>query len=119
MDRRQFLMAMGAASTALLASSCKPKGGRRTALPYLVPPEEEIIPGVPFYTASTSTDCPGLSGVIVKSYDSGPVRANLRLKPVLPSTSLKPVALSPSASSITKSRKGCAASVFCPSTWVP
>ena len=67
MDRRSFLKIAAATSSAVVAASC----GRspEKALPYLVPPQPERIPGLPVFYHSTCTECPANCGLVAKVYD--------------------------------------------------
>jgi len=73
MKRRDFFKLMGIASGAAL-TACKVDNADRKLLPYLVPPEEGIIPGVPRYIRSTCMECPGLCGINIKIRDDKPVK---------------------------------------------
>ena len=64
---------MGIASGAAL-TACKVDNADRKLLPYLVPPEEGIIPGVPRYIRSTCMECPALCGINIKVRDDKPVK---------------------------------------------
>jgi molybdopterin-containing oxidoreductase family iron-sulfur binding subunit len=64
---------MGIASGAAL-SACKVNNADKKLLPYLVPPEEGIIPGVPRYVSSTCMECPAHCGINVKILDDKPVK---------------------------------------------
>ncbi len=73
MKRRDFFKIMGIASGAAL-SACKVNNADKKLLPYLVPPEEGIIPGVPRYVCSTCMECPAHCGIHVKLLDDKPVK---------------------------------------------
>jgi len=63
--RRDFLKIIGVAGgTAVAASSCSEPFEQ--IIPYVIPPEG-IVPGLPYYYASTCTECPAGCGVKVKT----------------------------------------------------
>lgn len=64
---------MGIASGAAL-SACNVNNADKKLIPYLVPPEEGVIPGVPRYANSTCMECPAQCGVSVKIRDDKPVK---------------------------------------------
>src|SRR3990172_6194906 len=66
MQRRDFLKLMGLASSSTLIPSCDFKKETEKLIPYLLPPEEEIIPGQAFYYKATCTECPASCGISVK-----------------------------------------------------
>jgi Fe-S-cluster-containing dehydrogenase component/anaerobic selenocysteine-containing dehydrogenase len=73
MKRRDFFKIMGIASGAALAA-CKVNKTDEKLLPYLVPPEEGIIPGVPRYARSTCMECPAHCGLNIKIREDKPVK---------------------------------------------
>jgi Fe-S-cluster-containing dehydrogenase component len=73
MKRRDFFKIMGIASGAAL-TACKVNNADEKLLPYLVPPEEDIIPGVPRYARSTCMECPALCGLNIKIRENKPVK---------------------------------------------
>jgi molybdopterin-containing oxidoreductase family iron-sulfur binding subunit len=73
MKRRDFFKIMGIASGAAL-SACKVNNADKKLLPYLVPPEEGIIPGIPRYVRSTCMECPAQCGINIKIRDDKPVK---------------------------------------------
>jgi len=73
MKRRNFFKIMGIASGAAL-SACKVSNADKKLLPYLVPPEDGVIPGLPRYSRSTCTECPANCGIEVKIRDDKPVK---------------------------------------------
>lgn len=73
MKRRDFFKMMGIASGAAL-SACNTNNADKKLIPYLVPPEEGVIPGVPRYANSTCMECPAQCGVSVKIRDDKPVK---------------------------------------------
>ena len=63
--RRDFLKIIGVTGgTAVAASSCSEPFEQ--IIPYVIPPEG-IVPGLPYYYASTCTECPAGCGVKVKT----------------------------------------------------
>lgn len=74
MDRRTFLKIVGGASGAAAAGSCGMDKGTEYLIPYLVPPDEEIIPGEAIYYNTTCTECPAGCGVTVKVMEGSPVK---------------------------------------------
>lgn len=73
MKRRDFFKIMGIASGAAL-TACKVNNADEKLLPYLVPPEEDIIPGIPRYARSTCMECPALCGLNIKIREDKPVK---------------------------------------------
>jgi molybdopterin-containing oxidoreductase family iron-sulfur binding subunit len=74
MDRRTFLKIVGGASGAAAAGSCGVDKGTEYLIPYLVPPDEEIIPGEAIYYNTTCTECPAGCGMTVKVMEGSPVK---------------------------------------------
>lgn len=74
MNRRIFMKLVGGASGATVATSCGVDKGTEYLIPYLVPPEKEIIPGQAVYYSSTCTECPAGCGLSVKVRDGSPVK---------------------------------------------
>ncbi|MCU0284993.1 MAG: 4Fe-4S dicluster domain-containing protein [Acidobacteria bacterium] len=73
MKRRDFFKLIGVTSGAAL-SACKVDNIDRKVLPYLMPPEEGIIPGIPRYVRSTCLECPAHCGLVVKLFDDHPIK---------------------------------------------
>jgi len=73
MKRRDFFKIMGVASGAAL-SACKVDNADKKLLPYLVPADEGIIPGIPRYVRSTCMECPAHCGIAVKMRDDKPIK---------------------------------------------
>jgi len=69
MKRRDFIKLIGIASGATVTASCGLDKGAEKLIPYLVPPEDEIIPGEAFYYNTTCTECPANCGLSVKVVD--------------------------------------------------
>jgi len=74
MDRRDFLKIMSAVSTATLMSSCGVERGTEKLIPFVVPPEEDYIPGEDYFYSSTCTECPANCGVSVKVREFTPIK---------------------------------------------
>jgi Fe-S-cluster-containing dehydrogenase component len=74
MDRRGFMKVIAGASGAAAAGSCGADRGTEYLIPYLVPPEEEIIPGEAIYYNTTCTECPAGCGLSVKVRDGSAVK---------------------------------------------
>ena len=66
MNRRDFIKFLGTASGATLVTSCRLKEGTDKLIPYLIPPEDEIVPGQAIYYSTTCTECPAYCGVSAK-----------------------------------------------------
>jgi molybdopterin-containing oxidoreductase family iron-sulfur binding subunit len=64
---------MGVVSSAAL-SACKVDDADKKLLPYLVPPDEGVVPGVPRFVRSTCMECPANCGIEVKVLDDMPVK---------------------------------------------
>ena len=80
MKRRDFLKVLGMASSATVLSSCGVEKGTEKLIPYLVPPEDGIIPGEARYYSSTCTECPANCGVSVKVVEGLPQSVNGKLQ---------------------------------------
>jgi molybdopterin-containing oxidoreductase family iron-sulfur binding subunit len=65
---------VGGASGATVAASCGADKGTEYLIPYLVPPENEIVPGEAVYYSSTCSECPAGCGISVKARDGWPVK---------------------------------------------
>lgn len=74
MDRRSFMKIVGGASGAAAVGSCGVDKGTEYLIPYLVPPEEEIVPGEAVYYNTTCTECPAACGVRAKVRNGFPVK---------------------------------------------
>ncbi len=66
MQRRDFIKTIGVASTATIATSCGLNDNSNKLIPYLVPPDEEILPGMSIYRSSSCTECPAGCGISAK-----------------------------------------------------
>ncbi|MDH3217354.1 MAG: molybdopterin-dependent oxidoreductase, partial [Candidatus Krumholzibacteria bacterium] len=69
MNRRDFVRLMGLASGASLINSCGLERQSEKIIPYLVPPDEGVIPGKAVYTRTTCAECPAGCGVSAKTVD--------------------------------------------------
>jgi anaerobic selenocysteine-containing dehydrogenase/Fe-S-cluster-containing dehydrogenase component len=65
---------MGLASTASLMSSCGVERTTEHLIPFVVPPEEDYIPGEDYYYNSTCTECPANCGISVKVREFNPIK---------------------------------------------
>lgn len=63
MDRRSFLQLTGISAAGALLSGCT---GNEKIIPYLVPPDEGVTPGVANYYASACRSCPAGCGILVR-----------------------------------------------------
>ena len=73
MKRRDFFKIMGIASGAAL-TACKVNNADEKLLPYLVPPEDGIIPGIPRYARGTCMECPAHCGLNIKIREDKPIK---------------------------------------------
>lgn len=73
MKRRDFFKLMGAISGSILAS-CDVKKAPQKLIPYLVPPDDGVIPGEPVWSKSTCTECPVKCGLLVKNRENRAVK---------------------------------------------
>jgi molybdopterin-containing oxidoreductase family iron-sulfur binding subunit len=71
MKRRKFLQVAGV-STAGLAAGCGSGEGDRW-MPYLVP-NEDLVPGIATWYASTCKECPAGCGILVKTREGRPIK---------------------------------------------
>ncbi|UCG51655.1 MAG: 4Fe-4S dicluster domain-containing protein [Candidatus Latescibacterota bacterium] len=69
MNRREFVRLMGLASSASLLSSCGLERETEKLIPYLVPPDDGVVPGVSVHFNTTCTECPAGCGVSAKVMD--------------------------------------------------
>ncbi|MGE5174353.1 MAG: molybdopterin-containing oxidoreductase family protein, partial [Betaproteobacteria bacterium] len=64
MDRRTFLQLSGLAAAGGLLAGCK--AANEKMIPYLIPPDEGVTPGIANYYASTCRSCPAGCGILVR-----------------------------------------------------
>ena len=70
-NRRDFLKLVGIGAAGAVAGCAKPPADR--LIPYLVPPED-ILPGVPYWYASTCRECPAGCGTLVKAREGRAIK---------------------------------------------
>ena len=73
MNRRDFLRVASILSGSA-AASCELAKAPEKLIPYLVPPDDGIIPGTSHTVRSTCTECPAACGVDVKIMEGRPVK---------------------------------------------
>jgi molybdopterin-containing oxidoreductase family iron-sulfur binding subunit len=76
MDRREFLGWLGAASGASLLAGCDLTRKSEKIIPYLVPPDDGVIPGEATFVATSCTECPVGCGVSARIRDARPVKVD-------------------------------------------
>lgn len=64
MDRRTFLQLSGMTAAVTALAGCK--SANEKLIPYLIPPDEGITPGIANYYASTCRSCPSGCGILVR-----------------------------------------------------
>ncbi len=64
MDRRTFLQLSGISAAGALLAGCK--SANEKIIPYLIPPDEGVTPGVANYYASACRFCPAGCGILVR-----------------------------------------------------
>jgi molybdopterin-containing oxidoreductase family iron-sulfur binding subunit len=74
MNRREFIRMMGVASGTTLLGSCGFKGAPEKLIPYLIPPDDGVIPGEAVFFSSTCTECPAGCGMSVRVREGRPVK---------------------------------------------
>jgi len=74
MDRRDFLKMIGVASGTSILAGCNLDRESEKLIPYLVPPEDGLVPGDATYVPSTCTECPASCGVSVTVKDGRPTK---------------------------------------------
>jgi len=74
MKRRDFMKIVSVTSGATLVSSCGLERQTEKLIPYLVPPEDGVIPGEAVYVPTTCTECPAGCGLSVRVRESSPVK---------------------------------------------
>ncbi len=63
MDRRTFLQLSGMSAAGALLAGC---AANEKLIPYLIPPDEGVTPGIANYYASTCRSCPAGCGILVR-----------------------------------------------------
>ncbi len=76
MDRREFLRWMGVASGASVLAGCDLSRKSEKLIPYLVPPEDGVIPGDATFVATSCTECPVGCSVTARIRDDRPVKVD-------------------------------------------
>lgn len=76
MDRREFLGWLGVASGASLLAGCDLTRKSEKLIPYLIPPEDGVIPGEATFVATSCTECPANCGVSARIRDDRPVKVD-------------------------------------------
>ncbi|MCI0452341.1 MAG: nitrate reductase, partial [Candidatus Latescibacteria bacterium] len=76
MDRREFLRWMGIASGASVLAGCDLSRKSEKLIPYLVPPEDGVIPGDATFVATSCTECPVGCSVTARIRDERPVKVD-------------------------------------------
>ena len=74
MKRRNFLKVIGTTFGGTLLSSCSLEKKTSSLIPYLVPPEDGVIPGEAIYYPSTCTECPANCGIDVRVIYDYPIK---------------------------------------------
>jgi molybdopterin-containing oxidoreductase family iron-sulfur binding subunit len=69
MDRRKFVQLVGLASGASILSSCDLERETEKLIPYLIPPDDGVIPGKPVFYRTTCAECPAGCGVTARVID--------------------------------------------------
>jgi len=64
MDRRTFLQLSGMSAAGALLAGCQ--AANEKMIPYLIPPDEGVTPGIANYYASTCRSCPAGCGILVR-----------------------------------------------------
>jgi molybdopterin-containing oxidoreductase family iron-sulfur binding subunit len=76
MDRREFIGLLGLASGASLLAGCDLTRKSEKLIPYLVPPDDGVLPGEATYVASSCTECPAHCGITARIRDARPVKVD-------------------------------------------
>jgi molybdopterin-containing oxidoreductase family iron-sulfur binding subunit len=74
MDRRDFLKMIGIASGTSVLAGCNLDRKSEQLIPYLVPPEDGVVPGDATYVPSTCTECPANCGMSVTVKEKRPTK---------------------------------------------
>lgn len=72
-DRRNFLMGLGASFASLSLPACDFRPPKEKIVPYLEKPEEVTV-GASLWYASTCSSCSGGCGILVKNRDGRPIK---------------------------------------------
>jgi anaerobic selenocysteine-containing dehydrogenase len=67
MDRRTFLQLSGLSAAGAMLAGCK--SANEKLIPYLIPPDEGVTPGIASYYASACRSCPAGCGILVRVSD--------------------------------------------------
>jgi anaerobic selenocysteine-containing dehydrogenase/Fe-S-cluster-containing dehydrogenase component len=76
MDRRDFLKMIGVASGTTAFLGCNLDRDTEKLIPYLVPPEDGILPGQQTFVATSCTECPAGCGVSARVVEGHPVKVD-------------------------------------------
>ena len=74
MDRRDFIRLMSLISGGSLLTSCGLGGKEEKLIPYLVPPEDGVVPHEAVFLKTACTECPAGCGVSARVIDGRPVK---------------------------------------------
>ena len=69
MKRRDFIKLLGATTGTALVASCGVQKGTEKLIPHVIPPEDGLAPGQPYFYNSTCTECPANCGLTVKVHE--------------------------------------------------
>jgi molybdopterin-containing oxidoreductase family iron-sulfur binding subunit len=76
MDRREFIGLLTLASGASLLAGCDLTRKSEKLIPYLVPPDDGILPGQATYVSTSCTECPANCGMTARIRDLRPVKVD-------------------------------------------
>jgi molybdopterin-containing oxidoreductase family iron-sulfur binding subunit len=76
MDRREFLGLLTLASGASLLAGCDLTRKSEKLIPYLVPPDDGILPGQATFVNTSCTECPANCGMTARIRDLRPVKVD-------------------------------------------
>lgn len=76
MDRRGFLKLMGVASGASVLAGCNLDRKSEKLIPYLVPPEDGVLPGEHTFVATSCSECPAACGLSARVIEDRPVKVD-------------------------------------------
>jgi len=74
LKRRDFIKILGVTTSATILSSCGVEKATEKAIPILIPPTDDYIPGMAYYYKSTCTECPANCGVEVKTREFNAIK---------------------------------------------